>query len=217
MNQRNVIGFLSLLLAAGVMGCSDEGPTHVAAADRFFVDPAYIGLDPGEVKQLNVTLGGTATTATFTSSNPAVATVTAAGAVTAVSPGFSAVEARSGTFVVTSNITVLPLLGTALTPGTGLTIASSGARNSSVLYRVTVPTGKTNLKVTLTGGTGDADIYIRKSSPPTTASGGSTCKSENGGNEETCNIANPAAGTWYILVVVWDAYAGATLTASYTP
>lgn len=218
MTHRNVIRVTAFLLGAFVMGCSEKDPMHVAPADLFEVTPLFAGLDPGATQQLSVVKGGApVTSATWASSNTAVATVSATGLVTAVSPGFSAVEARSGSDVYTSNITVLPLLGTALTNGVGVSISSSGARNSSVLYRITVPTGKTNLNFSLTGGTGDADIYIRKSLTPTTGAGGSVCKSENGGNEETCNVANPAAGTWYVLVVVWDPYAGATLKATYTP
>jgi serine protease len=152
---------------------------------------------------------------TWTTNNAAVATVNGSGLVTAVAPGFAAITATLGGESRSAGVTVPTLQGTALSDNVGLTIASSAARGSIVLYRIFVPTGSTNLTVTLAGGTGDADIYVRRATPPTLSS--FTCASENAANGEICSITNPAKGTWYIAVAVWDAYAGATLTANVTP
>jgi pseudolysin/vibriolysin len=87
-----------------------------------------------------------------------------------------------------------------------------------VLYRLFVPEGKTNVTFTLSGGTGDPDIYVRRGTPPTASASGSTCRSENDvGVTETCSIANPATGTWYVLINLFDPYAGWTLKGTYTP
>ncbi len=219
MTHRNVVRFSAVLLAAAVFGCTNEEPVSVAPENRLTITPLFIGLDPGGDQQLSTKLGTTAAPATYVSSNPAVATVSASGLVTALTPGFSAVTATltaDPSRMISSNITVLPLLGTGVTNGVSVgPLSSSGARGSTVLYRIFVPPGKTNLNVTLSGGTGDADIYIRRATPPTLSA--FTCASENGGNGEVCNIANPASGTWYILIGLYDPYAGAFLKATYTP
>lgn len=227
MNHRNVIRLTAAsLLALAALGCDgDPDPMHVAPDQLFEVNPMFKGIDPGETLQLTATLGGNPVDVAWVSSDQAIATVTSGGLVTGVSSGFAAITATRAAdpnAKLSSNVTVLPLLGTGLTNNVGIVIGSSGARFSSVIYRIFVPTGKTNLTFTLAGGTGDADIYVGYKTPPAinTTSGavtGASCRSENGGNGETCSIANPASGTWYIRVVVWDAYAGATLKATYTP
>ena len=43
------------------------------------------------------------------------------------------------------------------------------------------------------------------------------CASFNAGNTELCSEPSPTAGTWYVLLELWDPYAGVTLTATVTP
>jgi len=208
-----------MLLAALALGCDDTDPMSVAPEQRFEVTPLFIGLDPGATQQMSATVGGNAVPVTWESSNPAIATVTASGLVAALTPGFTAVTARltsDPTQALSGNITVLPLLGIGLTKGVPVgPLASSGVRGSGVLYRIFVPPGTTRLTVTLRGGTGDADIYVRRATPPTNAS--FSFFSFNAGNDEDIIVNNPATGTWYILLDLWDPYTGAILTATYTP
>jgi len=96
-------------------------------------------------------------------------------------------------------------------------VTVGGTVGDDILYRIYVPEGKTNLSVTMSGGTGDLDLYVRRATPPTTSSGGFTCRSWNAGNSETCTFANPAAGTWYIRIDVYEDGAGASLRAVVTP
>ena len=220
MTHRSVIRITTVLLAAALtVGCEKDDPISIAPEDRFNVTPLFIGLDPGATQQVTATVGTTAVPVTWESSNPAVATVTPTGLVTALTAGFTAVTATmtsDPTKKISSNITVLPLLGTGLTKNVATgPLASSAARGSTVLYRIFVPPGTTSLVVTLTGGTGDADIYVRRATPPTLSA--FTCASENGGNEENCTIANPATGTWYILIGLWDPYANTFIKANYVP
>lgn len=82
----------------------------------------------------------------------------------------------------------------------------------SSTYSVTIPTGKTQLVVTLSGGTGDADLYVRKGATPTTST--FDCRSYNDGNVETCTLNNPTVGgTYYIRVYAYAAFSGVTLQA----
>jgi vibriolysin len=91
-----------------------------------------------------------------------------------------------------------------------------------VLYRITVPAGKTKLTVSTTGPGGqDVDIFVRKSLAPvvpvTTAAFTADCKSDGPDDKESCSVDNPKPGTWYIALQLWSAYSNVSLTATYIP
>lgn len=94
-------------------------------------------------------------------------------------------------------------------PVTGL----SGAASSERRYTIQVPAGRSQLRVQMSGGTGDADLYLRQGSAPTTTS--YTCRPYQGGNNETCTINSPAAGTWHVMVRGYNTYSGVSLVGSY--
>ena len=106
-----------------------------------------------------------------------------------------------------------PTGGGVLTNGVAKT-GQSGAAGSSLSYTMVVPAGATGLKFVTSGGTGDADLYAKFGSAPTTTS--YTCKSEGGTNAETCTIATAQAGTYYVLVKGYTAFSGLSITGSYT-
>ena len=74
------------------------------------------------------------------------------------------------------------------------------------MYTVSIPAGTTSLVVNISGGTGDADLYVRAGAAPTTTS--YNCRPYLSGNTETCTISNPVAGTTYYIGV--RAYTAAT-------
>ncbi len=84
---------------------------------------------------------------------------------------------------------------------------------SAQYYSVTVPTGAKNLKIQISGGTGDADLYVKLGQTPTLAS--YDCRPYQIGNYEACDFTNPAAGTYYIMLYGYTAFSGVTLAASY--
>ncbi|MBY5980001.1 S8 family peptidase [Ferrimonas balearica] len=88
----------------------------------------------------------------------------------------------------------------------------NGARRSWQYFSVEVPDGASNLTISLAGGSGDADLYVRYGSNPTRNS--YDCRPYLNGNNETCSGANPTAGTWYIGIYGYRAYSGATLTVT---
>ncbi len=90
-------------------------------------------------------------------------------------------------------------------PVTGI----SGATNSKTYYTVTVPAGRT-LTISISGGSGDADLYTRRGSQPTTSS--FDCRPYRTGNTESCSVATQAA-TYYIMLNGYRAYSGVTLKA----
>jgi serine protease len=209
--------FTSTLLAALAVGCSDDEPTAPSGPFLQVTSPGYFGLVEGSTKQLTATLDGQPVDVTWASSNTAVLTVSPTGLVTAVGAGNAAATAtmtsdptqiRSASFTITSPPT--------LTSGTAVTgISGTGARGTTRLYKIIVPTGATSLTVTLSGGTGDVDLFVQQGTPPTNTD--FDCSSENAGNTEVCTITNPTPGTWYILLYLWDPYSGVTLKATVTP
>lgn len=211
---------LGAVLALAIVGCDDDDP-RTSPGTFLTVSPQAISVDPGETVQLTASVGGEPASVTWETSDASIATVNGSGLVQTVSSGFAAITATStanASEKYSANINVNVLTGTPIQDGVAVTnLSSSGARGSGVVYRIFVPDGKTSLTVTLRGGTGDADIYVRRGTPPTATTGGFTCASFNAGNDEDCVIANPARGTWYIRVDLWDPYAGATLLADYAP
>ncbi|QDE66989.1 MULTISPECIES: trypsin-like serine protease [Myxococcus] len=104
--------------------------------------------------------------------------------------------------------------GTTPPPGTTLLSQTnlSGASSSWNHYPISIPAGTTLLTVTQSGGTGDADLYVRSGSQPTTSS--YNCRPYQSGNEETCTFSNPQAGTWYVSVRGYSSYSGVSVTAT---
>ena len=94
----------------------------------------------------------------------------------------------------------------------GVPVSVALALNTSKVYTITVPAGKTSLTIKLSGGTGDGDIYAKLGSTPTTTTYDK--KSDGSTNTETITYSAPAAGTYYILVNAYAAVSGASLVAT---
>lgn len=86
------------------------------------------------------------------------------------------------------------------------------SRGQQKEYFIDVNAGNT-LKVTLNGGSGDADLYVRHGAKPTTSQW--DCRPYRYGNNEVCTISNTQAGRYHIMLNAYSAYNGATLVASY--
>jgi PKD repeat protein len=105
--------------------------------------------------------------------------------------------------------------GTVLCNGSQVSGLSASRNNWTSTYTLVVPAGATNLKFTIAGGTGDADMYVRLGAAPTTTS--YNCRPYLSGNNETCTFAAPTAGTYYVRVRAYSAFSGVTLSTSFTP
>lgn len=88
----------------------------------------------------------------------------------------------------------------------------SGATNEELFFSINVPSGA-ELEVTIAGGSGDADLYTRFGSLPTTST--YDCRPYVGGNNESCSDTN-SAGTYYIMVRGYSAFSGVTLSVNYS-
>ena len=117
-----------------------------------------------------------------------------------------------------SNFTNLTLKGTygtgivTLTDGTAVT-GISGALNSEKFYKLDVPDGCSDLAFTISGGTGNCDLYVRLGDMPTTAV--YDYRPYLSGNNETVAVTNPHSGTWYVMLKARSAYSGVTLLGDY--
>jgi len=105
--------------------------------------------------------------------------------------------------------------GTVLCSGTAVALPSVATGAWSSIYTIAVPAGKTSVVFNLSGGTGDADMYVRIGSAPTTTS--YNCRPYTSGNTETCTFNAPTAGTYYVGVRAYSAYSGVSLKATISP
>jgi leucyl aminopeptidase len=94
-------------------------------------------------------------------------------------------------------------------PTTGLA-ASTG---QSLNFTLAVPAGASNLSFRLSGGTGDADMYVKFGSVPTDTS--YDCRPYLNGNTETCSFTTPQAGTYYVRLKAYSSFSGASLVGDY--
>ena len=96
-------------------------------------------------------------------------------------------------------------------PVTG--IADSTAGNFKY-YSLVVPAGQSTLTFTISGGTGDVDLYVNFGAVPTDTV--YQCRPYLSGNTETCTFTPPQAGTYYVGLRTYAAYSGVTLTGTYS-
>lgn len=90
----------------------------------------------------------------------------------------------------------------------------SGATGSVANFTLAVPSGATNLSFTISGGAGDADMYVKFGSAPTTSS--YDCRPYMSGNNETCSFATANVGTYHVMLRGYSAFSGVTLVGKYT-
>jgi serine protease len=79
-------------------------------------------------------------------------------------------------------------------------------------YAMVTTTTAQGLTFSSSGGTGNADLYVKFGSAPTTSS--FDCSSASAGNTESCSIPVAQAGTYYVLLQAASAYSGVSLTGS---
>lgn len=145
---------------------------------------------------------------TWTTSNSAIATVSADGEITGVSEGIVTITGTSEG--KSASVTFAVSQYTGLISGETQTFNGPTA-GQSIYFAVYVPAGATSLNVILRDGGGDPDMYVY-------APGASseTCKSETGGStvKEDCTIANPVAGVWVVEVYTYAVHTGTKITAT---
>lgn len=89
----------------------------------------------------------------------------------------------------------------------------SGASGSQKSYKITVPSGQSQLTISISGGSGDCDLYVKRGSAPSKSSW--SYRPYLAANNETVTVNNPAAGDWFIMLNGYVAYSGVRLRAVY--
>ncbi|HKP75249.1 MAG TPA: fibronectin type III domain-containing protein, partial [Longimicrobiaceae bacterium] len=108
-------------------------------------------------------------------------------------------------------VTVRVIEGGNLSPG--VPVPGLGAGYGGDLYfAINVPALTPSLVVSIAGGTGDADLSVRYGRPPTATAW--DCRPYSGGNNESCSLLFPQAGTYYVMLHAFNTFSGVTLTAS---
>ncbi|MBP8080740.1 MAG: M4 family metallopeptidase [Arenimonas sp.] len=205
---------------ASLTGSYTTGATNTAPTANFtssvsgltatFTDSSTDPQGNGTITSRSWTFGdGTTSTAT----SP-VKTYAAAGTYTVTetvtdSGGLTGTKSASVTVAATS------CGGTVLCSGTAVALPSVAKNGVSSNYTIVVPAGKTSVVFTLSGGTGDADMYVKLGSAPTSTSYG--CRPYLAGNAETCTFNAPTAGTYYVNVRAYAAYSGVSLKGTISP
>ncbi|WP_125562088.1 S8 family serine peptidase [Pseudoalteromonas rubra] len=100
-----------------------------------------------------------------------------------------------------------------VTPVNGSLPNLQGNQNGWTHYTWDIPQGVKEMALTITGGTGDADLYVRYNAQPD--ANNYTCRPWKNGNEEQCLFTNPSSGVWHISLYGYNNYSGVTLNYSY--
>ncbi|MBE0365782.1 serine protease [Pseudoalteromonas ulvae UL12] len=98
-----------------------------------------------------------------------------------------------------------------LTNGVPVTGLSAGS-NQELVYTIDVPANST-LSVNMSGGTGDADLYVRKGAKATSRN--YDCRPFLDGNNESCSLSSGQGGKYYITLNGYRAFTGVSIVASY--
>lgn len=91
-------------------------------------------------------------------------------------------------------------------------LASTNA-NNWLRYTWDIPAGVTQMQVSISGGSGDADLYMRHANAPTLYT--FDCRPYLVGNNETCTFPAPSSGTWHIGVHAYSSFSNVTLNYQY--
>lgn len=157
---------------------------------------------------------------------PATVTPASNGSATSMLTLSASATAATGTVTVTVSgasgslthsaaisVTVNPSSGNVLQNGVPVSNLSA-AKGAQLNYTVNVPAGASNLVIATSGGSGDADLYVKFGSAPTLSS--YDCRPYISGNAETCTFAAPQAGTYYVMLNGYAAFSGLTLKATWS-
>ncbi len=119
----------------------------------------------------------------------------------------------NGGLTNTTNASItISSLSTELTNGNTIMIA--GEKGQSTHYTMDIPLGAKDLVLSLLGGSGDADLYVRFGQQPTKTE--YDCRPYKGGNKETCTMEPTQKGTYHIMIFGFDNYADVALVGNYT-
>lgn len=89
----------------------------------------------------------------------------------------------------------------------------AGEGGDRLVFAIDVPADATNLRFSMSGGEGDADLYLRFGAEPTLND--YDCRPYLFGNQERCKVPDARQGRYYVLIHGYSAFSGVSLVASY--
>jgi len=109
-------------------------------------------------------------------------------------------------------VTPPPPTGSELENGVSVDNLSAGT-GEELAFTMEVPAGSANLTFNMSGGSGDADLYVRFGSAPTTST--YDCRPYKSGNTESCSFTSPQTGTYHVMIRGYSSFSGVSLVGSY--
>ncbi|WP_434930614.1 endonuclease [Shewanella sp. HL-SH5] len=91
----------------------------------------------------------------------------------------------------------------------------SASTGQTLKFVADIPAGATGLSFKMSGGSGDADLYVRQGSEPTASV--FDCRPYLTGNNEECPIATAVAGRYFVNITAYQGFSATSLVANYTP
>lgn len=108
-----------------------------------------------------------------------------------------------------------PPPSTVVTLSNGVAVTGIGASTGAWKhYKIAVPSGQSSLSIVMSGGSGDADMYVKRGAQPTSSV--YDYRPYLSGNNETVTVSNPVAGDWYISLYAYSTFSSVTLKATYS-
>ena len=95
----------------------------------------------------------------------------------------------------------------------GVTVSGIGKVDGSIAFHMNVPAKSTNLEFTISGGTGNADLYMKRGGVPTDVA--FDCRPLKSGNAETCGLHVPRPGVYYVKLKANPSFDGVSLKGDY--
>lgn len=89
----------------------------------------------------------------------------------------------------------------------------AGEQGQGYRFYIDIPADARDFNVVTSGGTGDADLYVKFDTEPDRTD--YDCRSIEPRTEETCTIADPAEGRHHIYVYAWSGIKDVNITASF--
>jgi serine protease AprX len=132
--------------------------------------------------------------------------------------------AREGVVLASDSIAVnVVSTGSGCSLSSGVAWPVSASEGSQSVSCINVPAGASSLTVAMTGpacevegalcNTQDWDLYVRRGAEPTLQA--YDCRPYRTSNNETCTIASPAAGDWYVMVHAFQGDGQVSVTATH--
>lgn len=106
-----------------------------------------------------------------------------------------------------------PPSGNKLNNNSPVSNLAENSKSAEKAYIFEVPAGSKKLTVSISGGRGDADLYVKFGSKPSSSS--FDCRPYKTGNVESCTISSPRAGVFHIVLKAYAPYSGVTLKAKF--